>query len=185
MHPNLVNTDDQYDFIFVDPPLATIFECEGANRIILLRSKKEGFVGYKLAWDTKINWQNELQLDNECGWIFGPVIIDPEIFKKSFRSLFCTRCKKSMPSTDFHFKVKGPEGPFSEIWTSRDSNCKACRSSRKSLLYRQRKKKNSKARELNSSFLTEPFGCLFGDVKNHLAEILGTSARGLIDAGKL
>lgn len=68
----------------------------------------------------------------------GATLEVPELFEVFYRSICCSKCKKTKQPSEFHWKEKGVEGPFSRLWGKRDSFCKTCRSKEKSEKYKQK-----------------------------------------------
>lgn len=70
--------------------------------------------------------------------IRGEILLIPEIFNSEYRKLKCSCCSQFRRPNDFHWKVKGTEGPFKKIWGKRDSFCKPCRSQQKAGSYNKK-----------------------------------------------
>lgn len=62
------------------------------------------------------------------------------LFQRCYRSKVCKLCCEKKLSTDFQWKHKGAEGPFSQLWGIRSAICRRCEKKKKAGEYLNRKK---------------------------------------------
>jgi hypothetical protein len=63
------------------------------------------------------------------------------MFETCFRKKTCSNCKKEKWADEFQWKIKGDEGPFSDLWGRRDCQCKNCESKERKSAYLSKKQK--------------------------------------------
>lgn len=164
--PDLTRNSHLSDIKF--PASRRAFYFMGASKVIL--HKKNGkWTGYQPVYR---NLEALGVDDNKSKWIYGEVVEYRELFEHCYRTKVCTNCGKEQLASVHDWKERGAEGPFEEIWGTRDSFCKECRSKKKANAYKQKVRMQKRRQRLCEAFRPFVIGSLSNSAIQNFSKVL-------------